>query len=118
MISFVPRDIRYACRSIFRAPAFFVAAVLALGLGIGANTAIFSVIHTVILNPIPFAGPAELVWLFQGDRHTGFTRVSPPDFQDWRARQRSFEAIGAARFENFNIADTDQPERVRASSIS
>ncbi len=99
-------------------PGFFLAAVLALALGIGANTAIFSVIDTVILNPVPFSNPGELAWLFEGGRQSGYSRVSPPDFQDWRSRQRSFEAIGAARFENFNIADSDQPERVRASSVS
>jgi putative ABC transport system permease protein len=99
-------------------PGFFAAAVLALALGIGANTAVFSVIQTVVLNPIPFSHPDELVWLFEGSRLLGHNRVSVPDFQDWRARQHSFEAIGAARFENFNIADTDQPERVRASSVS
>jgi putative ABC transport system permease protein len=111
-------DVVYACRSMVHAPGVFLAAVLALALGIGATTAIFSIINTVILNPIPFSKPDELVWLFQENRHSGFSRVSPPDFQDWRARQRSFEAIGAARFENFNIADSDQPERVRASSVS
>ena len=111
-------DFRYACRSMAHAPGFFLVAVLALALGIGATTAIFSVVDTVILNPIPFSHPDEIVWLFQGNRQSGFGRVSPPDFQDWRAWQRSFEAIGAARFENFNIADSDQPERVRASSVS
>jgi putative ABC transport system permease protein len=99
-------------------PGFFLAAVLPLALGIGANTAIFSVINTVILNPIPFDNPDELVWLRQGTPQPGFGRVSPPDFQDWRTRQRSFEAIAAARYENFNIADSDQPERVRASLVS
>ncbi len=118
MVPSLRDDFRYACRSMARAPEFFLVAVLALALGIGANTAIFSVINTVLLNPIPFSGPDELVWLFQGSRQSGFNRVSPPDFQDWRTRQRSFEAIGAARYENFNIADSDQPERVRASSVS
>jgi putative ABC transport system permease protein len=118
MLASFGTDLRYACRSTSHAPGFFTAAVLALALGIGANTAIFSVIHTVMLDPIPFSKPDELVWLFQGSRQSGYMRVSPPDFQDWRRRQHSFEAIGAARFENFNIADTDQPERVRASSVS
>jgi putative ABC transport system permease protein len=118
MLQSLRDDAGYAFRSMRHAPGFFVAAVLALALGIGANTAIFSVINTVILNPIPFADSDELVWLFQGNGQTGFGRVSPPDFQDWRARQHSFEAVGAARFENFNIADSDQPERVRASSVS
>src|SRR5215470_16376638 len=112
MLQSLRDDVGYAFRSMTHAPGFFAAAVLALALGIGANTAIFSVINTVILNPIPFDEPDELVWLFQGNRQSGFARVSPPDFHDWRVRQRSFEAVGAARFENFNIADSDQPERV------
>src|SRR3982751_2182692 len=118
MLHSLREDVRYACRSMAHAPGFFLVAVLALALGIGANTAIFSVISTVIWNPIPFPDPDGLVSLFQGNRQSGFGRVSAPDFQDWRTRQRSFEAIGAARYENFNIADTDQPERVRASSVS
>lgn len=118
MLETLRTDVRYAGRSVAHAPGFFLAGVLALALGIGANTAIYSVIHTVILNPIPFSRPDELVWLFEGNRQSGFGRVSPADFHDWRARTRSLEAIGAARFENFNIADTDQPERVRASSVS
>jgi putative ABC transport system permease protein len=118
MLQSLRDDVRYACRSMAHGPGFFLTAVLALALGIGANTAIFSVINTVILNPIPFANPDELVWFLQGNRQSGFGRVSPPDFQDWRAQQSSFEAIGAARFENFNIADSDQPERVRASLVS
>jgi putative ABC transport system permease protein len=118
MLQLLCDDVRYAFRTLTRAPGFFLAAVLALALGIGANTAIFSVINTVILDPIPFANPDELIWLFQRNQQSRYARVSPPDFQDWRTRQRSFEAIGAARFENFNIADSDQPERVRASSVS
>jgi putative ABC transport system permease protein len=118
MLQLLCDDVRYAFRTLTHAPGFFLAAVLALALGIGANTAIFSVIDTVILNPLPFANPDELVWLFQGTQQSRYSRVSPPDFQDWRTRQHSFEAVGAARFENFNIADSDQPERVRASSVS
>jgi putative ABC transport system permease protein len=118
MFQSLSSDVRYAGRSMAHAPGFFAAAVLALALGIGANTAIFSVINTVILNSIPFAEPDALAWLFERNPGSGFNRVSAPDFHDWRGRQRSFEAIGAARFENFNIADSDQPERVRASSVS
>src|SRR3954469_7697916 len=118
MLQSLRDDVRYACRSMAHAPGFFLVAVLALALGIGANTAIFSVIHTVILNPIPYSQPEELVWFFEGSPQSRFGRVSPADFLDWRARQRSFEAIGAARYENFNIADGSQPERVRASSVS
>lgn len=118
MLQSLRDDVRYAFRNLTHAPGFFLTAVLALALGIGANTAIFSVIHTVILSPIPFANPGELVWLYQRNQESRYNRVSPPDFQDWRTQQRSFEAIGAARFENFNITDSDKPERVRASSVS
>jgi putative ABC transport system permease protein len=99
-------------------PSFFSGAVLALDLGIGATTAIFTVINAVLLNPIPFSEPDRITCLFQKQSDSGVSEVSTPDFFEWRQRQRSFEAIGAARYENFNIADSNQPERVRASSIS
>ena len=112
------RDLYFALRSTRTQPVFFAVAILALGLGIGAATAIFTVINTVVLNPIPFSEPDRIVCLYEKQRGTGLSNVSTPDFREWRQKLRSFKVIGASRYDNFNIADSDQPERVRASLVS
>ena len=90
------QDLRYSLRSLFRQPAFALTAILTLALGIGATTAIFSVVNGVILRPLPFDEPDRLVslqmlWTGTGRRSQN---VSAPDFHDYRAQSRSFEALG------------------------
>ncbi len=90
------QDLRYACRSLLRQPTFALTAILTLGLGIGATTAIFSVVNAVILRPIPFDEPERVVsvqtfWTESGRRSQN---VSAPDFHDWRTQSESFEALG------------------------
>jgi putative ABC transport system permease protein len=89
------QDLRYAVRSLFRQPTFAATAILTLALGIGATTAIFSVVNAVVLRPLPFERPERIVgitnyWTRTGQR--GST-VSGPDFHDWEAQSRSFEAM-------------------------
>ena len=88
-------DLRYALRSLFRQPSFAITAVMTLALGIGAKTAIFSVVNSVLLRPLPFAEPDRLVAVTNFNSRTG-TRsptVSAPDFHDWKQQSGSFEAI-------------------------
>ena len=90
------QDLRYAIRSFFRQPSFALTAILTLALGIGATTAIFSVVNAVLLRPLPFEEPGRIVALTNYWTRTG-TRgqnVSAPDFHDWKAQSRSFEQIG------------------------
>jgi putative ABC transport system permease protein len=104
--------IRLAARSLRRAPAFTLAAVATLALGIGANTAIFSVVNSVLLNPLGYPDPGRLVIVW--GRHTTIGRetVSLPDFLDWRSQARSFQALGAMTNTRFNLTGQGEPEVV------
>ena len=96
------QDLRYGARMLLKRPGFTLVAILTLALGIGANTAIFTVINAIILRPLPFGEPERLVWMWgrfsQGNRAS----TSPPDFLDYRAQQHSFEEFAAMRFNSFN----------------
>src|SRR5204863_391807 len=89
------QDLRFALRSLRRQPAFTAVAVITLALGIGANTAIFSVINSVLLAPLPYREPHRLVMLWETRPGSDRPLVSYPNFEDWRQRQRGFEDIGA-----------------------
>jgi putative ABC transport system permease protein len=90
-------DFRHALRVLVRRPAFTLVAVLTLALGIGANTAIFSVVNGVLLRPLPFPDPDRIVRLWEQTKAGGRNNVSNPNFLDWRARATSFEALSAYR---------------------
>ena len=111
MTSVLP-NLRQAFRSLRRAPAFTLAAVATLALGIGANTAIFSAVNGVLLHPLAYPDPDRLVVIW--GRHTtiGQETASLPDFLDWRAQARSFERLGAIANTRFNVTGTAEPEVV------
>ena len=91
------QDLKYAVRTLRRTPAFTLAAVACLALGIGANTAIFSVIDGVLLRRLPFQGPSSLVMVWETNRGQGRDRnvVSPANYLDWRAQNSTFSDIGS-----------------------
>ena len=97
------QDIRYAVRVIRRNPGFGVAAALTFALGIGASTAIFSVVHGVLLRPLPYKDPDRLVVLWERQPGRGNDRnvVSVPNFEAWRSRARSFDGMAAATLSCF-----------------
>ncbi|MGA3043701.1 MAG: ABC transporter permease, partial [Bryobacteraceae bacterium] len=115
------QDIRYALRILRRSPGFTIVAVLALALGIGATTAIFSVVDAVILKPLPYADPGRLVQLWM--RFTGIgipndqNWVSAPEFMDLQ-RNNSLSDIAAIGDESFNINIGGMPERIEAAVVS
>ena len=113
-------DIRYAIRTLARTPGFTGIAVLTLALGIGANTAIFSVVNAVLLRPLPYHEPSRLVMVFGTDIKRGGTDdvISYPTYLDWKAQSRSFEGMEAWAGWTFNLAAGDQPERVAALRIT
>ena len=83
----MPRDLHFALRRLARAPGFAAAAIVCLALGIGANTAMFSVINAVLLRPLPHQQPERLVGLWEASKFRGSERntVSPANYQDWRS---------------------------------
>jgi putative ABC transport system permease protein len=114
------RDIRYAVRSITRNPGFAAVAVLALALGIGANTAVFSVVNGVLLRPLPFPDPARLVWIQDGVSQSD--RAGWPacvqDFLHWQSRAQSFEQLAAYTTTRFNLTGDGEAEQLSAASVT
>jgi putative ABC transport system permease protein len=114
------QDLRYSLRLLLKNPGFAAVAVLALALGIGANTAIFSVVNAVLLRPLPYTEPDRLMLVISSNPTRGFARfaVSPPDFLDWSAQSRSFEAMAAMDTSPFNLTQGKEPERLRGARVS
>jgi predicted permease len=102
------RDVRYAFRTLRRAPAFFVSAIFILGVSIGANTTMFSALKAILLQPLAYENPDELAVVLHG----GSGPVSPANFYDWREQNRSFAKMGAAEYWTSNLGVTDRTERV------
>lgn len=111
-------DLRYAFRSLLKAPGFTLVAILALALGIGANTAIFSVVYGVVLRPLPFPEQEKLLYIGEWSEQVPQMSVSYPNFIDWRERQKVFTAIGAVRFQGFNYIGASESERLVGAMAS
>ncbi len=113
------RDVRYACRSLRKSPGFTAAAVLTLALGIGANTAIFSVLEGVVLAPLPYREPDRLVVVALYNRSLKYsTYLSYPDFIDWQRDARSLEQIAAFEQQGFDLTSPGTPEHVAGKEVS
>ena len=111
-------DLRYGARMLAKSPGFAVIAILTLALGIGANTAIFSVVNGVLLNPLPFPHPDQIVSLFTEMPNFKNGSISYPNFEDWQRMNRSFTAIAAYRSTGFNLTGNGEPERLHGEMIS
>jgi hypothetical protein len=112
------QDLRYAARTFVQRPGFTFVALLALALGIGSNTAIFSVVNAVVLQPLPFHEPERLVLIFETMPDNETRWVAPANFLDWRRESRSFEGLAGYGNINANLTGGDQPERVQAATVS
>ncbi len=110
----VLKDLRYALRQLRKARGFTTVAVVTLALGIGANTAIFSVVNAVLLRPLPYKDDNRLVVILQQGRNP----VSPANFLDWRDQNHVFEQIGAAEYWTPNLTGTDNPEKLWALHVT
>jgi len=113
------RDLVYAARSLLRTPGFALTAVLVVALGVGANTAVFSLADFIFLRPLPYADADRLVKLWQGGEGGWTNEVSPANYRDWRAMTTAFSRIGAYAASNENLVGADAPRRletVRATS--
>jgi putative ABC transport system permease protein len=111
-------DARYAVRSLAKSPVFALTAILALALGIGAVTAIFSVVNAVLLRPLPYADPERLVMIWERSPKIPQYRVSVANFLDWKSAQRSFSAIGYFYEDQATLTSGELPERVDAATMS
>src|SRR6266508_1684139 len=117
------QDLRYGARMLLKKRGFTVVAVITLGLGIGANTTMFSVINGLLLRPMPFKEPERLVHLEEKAPKAGFETMglSFTDFADWRARSRSFEQMALYGVNSFTLASgnaTERAERVEGASVT
>jgi len=122
MLETLFQDIRYGLRMLRKSPGFTVVALLTLALGIGANTAIFSVVYGVLLHPLPYQDPSRLVVLHETTPKVGTVSVSYPNFLDWRAQSRAFSKMAAVASVAFNLAGIgsglDQPENISGAAVS
>lgn len=110
-------DLRYALRSLSKQPGFTAVAVLTLALGIGANTAVFSVVYGVLLRALPYPESERLVRLYEGGEGERGT-VSPPDFVDWRGQATSFEAMVAFHGDRVTLTGAGEAEELPAASVT
>jgi putative ABC transport system permease protein len=112
------QDVRYGLRMLRKSPGFTAVALLTLALGIGANTAIFSVVYGVLLRPLPYKDAGGLVVLNETTPKVGQVGVSYPNFLDWRSGSRSFSQMAAVANVSFNLAGVDQPENIMGEAVS
>jgi putative ABC transport system permease protein len=113
-------DLRYAARLQRKNPGFTIIAVIALALGIGANTAIFSVVNTVLLRPLPYKDPERLVMVWEDATKHGYPRDTPAaaNFVDWRDQSQVFEGMAAIADTSFNLTGSGEPERLEGRRVS
>ena len=114
------QDLRYAARLLWKNPGFTAVAVIALALGIGANTAIFSVVNTVLLRPLPYQAPEQLVMVWEDASRHGYPQDTPTaaNFVDWRDQNSVFTGMAAIEDTNFNLTGAGDPERIKGREVS
>ena len=116
-------DLRFSLRILRRNPGFSAAAAIVLALGIGANTAIFSVVNAVLLRPLPFDDPSRIMQVWHvppAKSFPGLTMfsVSPANYLDWRSQSSSFEHMAAYGFRSFNVGGKERPEAIQAAAVA
>jgi predicted permease len=112
------QDIRYGIRMVTKSPGFALIAILTLALGIGANTALFSVVNGVLLNPLPYEQPDRLVAVYSKTNEFSHSSISYPNFLDWAREQHSFSEMAAFRQDDYNLTGMGEPERLKAEMTS
>ncbi len=114
------QDLRYGLRMLIKNPGFTLVAVIALALGIGANSAIFSVVNTVLLRPLPYKEPDRLVMVWEDASKRGYPRDTPAvaNYIDWRNQNQVFEGMAALADQSFNLTGVGDPERIDGRRVS
>lgn len=113
-------DLRYALRSLLKSPGFTAVTILTLALGVGANTAVFSLINSVLLRPLPYEQPDQLVLVWESAPFFGLrdSPVAPANYADWKTRSRSFEEIGALEDCGYRLSGEGEPEAVNGGAVT
>jgi predicted permease len=117
-LSGLGQDLRYGFRTLRKNPGFTAVAMLALALGIGANTAIFSVVNGVLLQPLSYPDAGRLLKIYESTPAFGYNSVAYPNYLDWRSESSSFTDMGAFRSDNFNFTGTGEPEQLSGEYVS
>jgi predicted permease len=114
------KDIRYGVRGLLKRPGFTAVAVITLALGIGANTAIFSVVNAVLLRSLPYKEADRLVMVWEDASFAGFPRntPAPANFSDWRSQNQVFEGMAAYTTRSFNLTGEGEPEKIEANGVT
>ncbi|MDQ3802556.1 MAG: ABC transporter permease [Acidobacteriota bacterium] len=112
------QDLRFAARVLWKSPGVSAVAVVALTLGIGANTAIFSVVNAVLLRPLPYKDPERLVRLSEDSERVPQMSVAYPNFLDWREQQTVFEQMAAMQLQSYNLSGGGEAERLSGRNVS
>jgi putative ABC transport system permease protein len=112
------QDLKYAARSYAKAPSFTAAVLLTLALGIGASTAIFSLVNGILLRPLPLPDSGRLVYANEYAHGEGSVSVSWPDFLDWRARAHSYDGLASSREEALTLTGVERAERLRGRRVT
>jgi putative ABC transport system permease protein len=112
------QDLRFAARVLWKSPGVSAVAVVALTLGIGANTAIFSVVNGVLLRPLPYPEPERLVRLSEQSERVPQMSVAYPNYLDWRAQQTVFEQMAAMQLQSYNLSGAGEAERLSGRNVS
>ena len=111
------RDLRFTARTVLRAPGFAVTAILVTALGIGANTAVFSVVNHVLIRPLPYKDPNRIVRLWEKNSN-GINEVAPPNYRDWQRMSTSFETMAAYAATSMNLVGNGFPERFETTMMT
>jgi predicted permease len=111
------QDLRYSIRTLAKSPGFTAIAILTLALGIGANTALFSVVNGVLLSPLPYPQPDRLVALYSRTSDFAESSISYPNFLDWQRQNNSFAQLASYRQDSFNMTGAGEPQRLRTEMV-
>jgi predicted permease len=114
------QDLRYGLRSLKANPGFTLVTILTLALGIGANTAIFSMIDSVLLQPLPYKDPERLVMVWEDASFAGFPRntPAPANYVDWKQQNQVFEDMAALRWQDYSLTGDGEPEKVAGHAVT
>ncbi|MEO8661584.1 MAG: ABC transporter permease [Bryobacteraceae bacterium] len=118
LLDTLARDLRYALRVLRKSPGFTIVATVTLALGIGANTAIFSLLYGVLLRPLPYHDPASLIVLHETTPMVGVVSPSYPNYLDWRAQTRAFSNMAVINSVAFNLSGIERPENITGIAVS